>query len=218
MAPWPFDLRETHLLFWAESDFLILEQMKALGTMPSNALNWLRLPVVATGTRQYLMIQSSAAVFMPPTSSRDIPRTAVQRDSSGYPEFQQWLDEAVVIDTENQELVECMRLVLGSATSWLQVFKAFPEVLEILVGATRNTMYPSRARDFYTLDCLSRLWGDLQSRDLARTRAHTLDFDLRQRVERGRDTALRICAQATLLNPEMAGRLDDSPFAHTWFS
>jgi len=139
-----------------------------------------------------------------------------------FPIFQEWVGNALKIHIENKEVLRAWITLLRDATSWLQLFKAFPEVIEILIGAApafiranENSWNTKSIRNF-VIPKLRKTWASVQGTCHLESRAAIMNYATTEIVSEARPLARVICAQAALLPAENSKAIDDTPFRNTW--
>jgi len=224
MVPWPLDPETTQLLWWPPDKWNTLRKMGADGFEPDNHSGSIRLEIPGRKSISLLRTIRPELLF-PNTSCYAYPRTVkLLPDSPGYEAYTKWADGAFKIDLVNREIMSAWDEVVGVATSWLQIFKAFPESMKILVGAidgylaSVNTNWYEKKHSLTVTSKMREVWAIVQTLDPERSRAHSLPADIIETLKTVRPLAAVTCAHAALLKAEMSGLLDDSQLGKTWIS
>lgn len=219
ITPWPLDFETTHLLWWPEEAWSIFQQLKAAGQWANNGRDFTKLQVIPE-KKPLIIKHINDVLFSPGDIYKDSAN--IIETSIGYPEFIDWYDEVRDRDADINRVMKAWDLLLKKATSWLQIYKAFPESFEIIVGA--SSVYLTAVPDNWSnaplkgfvIPKMREAWGQVRGTYHLSSRAHVMPLDIQEAVNLARPVAGRLCAQAALLPPENSGKLDDSPFNKTW--
>jgi hypothetical protein len=219
MLPWPLSHEETHMLWWPQDQWDTLHSMTAAGCIPTN------YKTVVT------LYQGSVNVHLRHTSpgllraSRPVPvahSTRIKTDAPGYEEFIAWCHKAEAVAREHCLVLVAWNELLDEATSWRQLYKAFPEAFEILVGAGKamvahtSSTWENRDLHAHVVPKLQDAWDLLQGTSAIASRAAIMPCELLDMLDKARPEAARLCAQAALFDPSHSGEIDTTPFAKTW--
>jgi len=219
ITPWPLDFEATHLLWWPEEAWSILQQLKTSGQWANNGHDFAKLQVIP-GKKPLIIKHKDDVLLSPGDVHRD--SSGIIETSIGYPEFIDWYDEVRDRDADIKQVMKAWDLLLKKATSWLQIYKAFPESFEIIVGAASVflTVVPDSWNNSPTktwvIPKMREAWQQVRGTYHLSSRAHSMPSDIQEMINLARPVAGRLCAQAALLPPENSGKLDDSPFNRTW--
>ncbi len=218
ITPWPLDLNTTHLLWWTEEAWSTLNQLRSSGQMPGNGKHNVLLQVFPD--KKAARLNHSGGVLFGGGSNLD--RVPVLRDSVGYPEFIEWHQEVYERNTEMRQVMEAWAVLLNEATSWRQLYKAFPESFEIIVGATSGYVatvsetWGTRSIRSFVIPKMREAWSQVRGTNYQSSRAYPMPAKVQELLTLARPVAGRLCSQAVLLPPENSGKLDDSLFGQTW--
>ncbi len=221
ITPWPLSHEETLRLWWSDESWDVLKELEAAGQHPDNGVNVVVLAVEDHIHKVYLQCDRNT-LLIPKHASYGSFNVTVRPDSDGYFALRSWLDEASERGKEIDLVERAWHKLLREATSWLQLYKAFPEAFEILVGAAPRYLaampdsFSERDLRGYVIPKLLDAWAQVRGSDHLNSRAHSMPLEVREQVNAARPIATRLCAQAAMMPAESAGRLDDSIFAETW--
>jgi hypothetical protein len=222
MCPWPLEADGTNQLFVPPDIWSTLCRMRSMGVIPNEQARSRTQAVEVRPTLTLHIEMTGARCLMNPPEHISLLVTGTPQ----YEEFMNWLAFAEPLERDRRLVCVAWKGLLNTAKTWLQVWKAFPEAFEILVGASsvfqpdtlrERGIYIDTRHSHIVLNKLRRFWSEMQGLDPEYCRASAMPSSVHDRCVIARPVAARACTQAAML-PASTGDLDDTIWRRTWLT